>query len=242
MLTLISAERLKWRRTFIPQLLWVTPLFTLLLCGVLMGGRYFQTGAYNWWYTMLLPGALTLVCALAVQKDAKLQYRALLALPLRPQKLWSAKIAAVTGWLLAASLLFFAGISSGGWLFGASIPLMNSAAGSLLIVITFLWQIPLCLFLAARFGLFTAVLINMALNIAGVVTFDTGGLWDFMPYTITFRLMCPVLHILPNGLPVPEGSPLRSTDTILRDVLASLVWFGSLFFLTARRFRRQEAK
>ncbi|MNC18341.1 ABC-2 family transporter protein [compost metagenome] len=242
MLRLISAERLKWRRTFIPQLLWITPLFTLLLCAILTGGQYFQTGAYNWWYTMLLPGALTLVCALSVQKDAKMKYHALLALPLRPQLLWSAKIAAITGWLLAASLLFFVGVSSIGWLFDPVIPLMNSAAGSLLIVITFLWQIPLCLFLAARFGLFAAVLINMAFNVAGVVTFDIGGLWDFMPYTLTFRLMCPVLHILPNGLPVPESSPLRSTDTILRDVLVSLIWFGSLFFLTARRFRRQEAE
>lgn len=242
MLTLISAERLKWRRTFIPWLLWIAPLFTLLLCALLMGGRYFQTGAYNWWYTMLLPGALTLVCALAVQQDAKMKYHALLALPLRPQALWSAKVSAVAGWLLAASLLFFAGISSGGWLFGTSIPLQNSAAGSLLIVITFLWQIPLCLFLAVRFGLFAAVLINMAFNVAGVVTFDIGGLWDFMPYTITFRLMCPVLHILPNGLPVPEGSALRSMDTVLRDTLVSLAWFGILVFFTARRFRRQEAE
>ncbi|MNC67489.1 hypothetical protein D3C75_1179910 [compost metagenome] len=63
-----------------------------------------------------------------------------------------------------------------------------------------------------------------------------------MPYTITPRLMCPVLHILPNGLPVPEGSPLSSTDTILLDVLVSLAWFGMLFLLTERAFRKQEAK
>ncbi|SEU09591.1 lantibiotic immunity ABC transporter MutE/EpiE family permease subunit [Paenibacillus sp. NFR01] len=242
MLRLISAERLKWRRTFVPWLVWIAPLFTLMLCFLLMGGPYFQTGAYNWWYTMLLPGALTLACSLAMQKDARMKYRALLALPLRPQTLWSAKIAAATGWLLFTILLFFIGISSGGWLFGSKIPLLDSAAGSLLIFLTFLWQIPLCLFLAARFGLFAAVLLNMALNIAGVATFDIGGAWDFMPYTITFRLLCPVLHILPNGLPVPENSPLRSTDTILLDVLVSLIWFAVLFFLTGRSFRKQEAR
>ncbi|WP_150272859.1 lantibiotic immunity ABC transporter MutE/EpiE family permease subunit [Paenibacillus tepidiphilus] len=242
MLRLISAERLKWRRTFIPWLVWIAPLFTLLLCFLLMGGPYFQTGSYNWWYTLLLPGALTLACSLAMQKDKKLKYRALLALPLHPQTLWSAKIAALSGLLLLTILLFFLGISSGGWLFGSKIPLMNSAAGSLLIFLTFLWQIPLCLFLAARFGLFAAVLINMVGNVVGVVTFAIGGLWDYMPYTITFRLMCPVLHILPNGLPVPEGSRWRSTDTILLDVLVSLVWFGLLFFLTGRSFRKQEAK
>ncbi|WP_223879906.1 lantibiotic immunity ABC transporter MutE/EpiE family permease subunit [Paenibacillus spiritus] len=242
MLRLIKAERLKWRRTFIPWLIWIAPLFTLALCGILMGGRYFQTGAYNWWYTMLLPGALTLTCSLAMQKDTKMKCRALLALPLHPQSHWSAKTAAVTGWLLFTSLLFFVGISTGGWLFGSSIPLTDSAAGSLLIFLTLLWQIPLCLFLSARWGLFTAVLVNMALNVAGVVTFDIGGLWDFMPYTITFRLMCSVLGILPNGLPVPSDSPWNSTNMILPGALVSLAWFALLFFLTGRSFSKQEAK
>lgn len=127
-------------------------------------------------------------------------------------------------------------------LFGQTIPLLNSLAGSALIFITFLWQIPLCLFLAARLGLFAAVLLNMFGTVVGVVTFDAGGLWDYIPYTITFRLMCPVLSILPNGLPVPADSPLRSTDMILADVLVSLVWFGLLFLLTALWFHKQEAK
>ncbi|QUL54862.1 lantibiotic immunity ABC transporter MutE/EpiE family permease subunit [Paenibacillus tritici] len=241
MLSVIRAERLKWRRTFIPKLVWMAPVFTLLLCAVLMGGRFFQTGSYNWWYTMLLPGALTLVCSLALQKDAKLKYRGLLALPLPPGRLWAGKIIACASWLLAALLVFLIGITAGGLLFGQTIPLLSSLAGSTLIFITFLWQIPLCLFLAARFGLFAAVLLNMAGNIMGVLTFNSGGFWDVIPYTITFRLMCPVLSILPNGLPVPADSPLRSTDMILIDVLVSLAWFGVLFLLTTLWFRKQEA-
>lgn len=242
MLPLINAERLKWRRTFIPWLVWIAPLFTLILCALLMGGRYFQTGAYNWWYTLLLPGALTLACSLTIQKDKKMKYRALLALPLNPQTLWSAKIAALAGWLLLTTLLFFIGITFGGLLYGPAIPVKNGLIGSLLIFVTFLWQIPLCLLLSARIGLFAAVLLHMVFTVTGVITFNIGGLWNFMPYTITPRLMCPVLHILPNGLPVPEGSPLSSTDTILLDVLGSLVWFGVLFVLTGRSFRKQEAK
>ncbi|MEK4325492.1 lantibiotic immunity ABC transporter MutE/EpiE family permease subunit [Paenibacillus sp. FSL R7-0312] len=242
MLSHIRAERLKWRRTFIPSLVWIAPVFTMLLCAILMGGRYFQTGAYNWWYTMLLPGALTLTCSLALHKDAKMKYRGLLALPVDPKILWAGKIIACAQWLSAAVLLFLIGITAGGMLFGQTLPLLNSLAGSALIFITFLWQIPLCLFLAARLGLFAAVLLNMLGTVVGVVTFDAGGLWDYIPYTITFRLMCPVLSILPNGLPVPADSPLRSTDMILADVLVSLVWFGLLFLLTALWFHKQEAK
>lgn len=167
------------------------------------GRRLFQSGSYNWWYTMLLPGALSLVCSLALQKDAKLKYRGLLALPFTPGTLWAGKIIACAYWLLAALLVFLTGVSAGGLLFGQTITLLSSLAGSALIFLTFLWQIPLCLFLAARFGLFAAVLLNMAGTTLGVVQFDRGGLWDYIPYAITAKLMCPVLSILPNGLPVP---------------------------------------
>ncbi|WP_405105395.1 lantibiotic immunity ABC transporter MutE/EpiE family permease subunit [Paenibacillus sp. FSL K6-1217] len=242
MLNIVRAERLKWRRTFIPKLAWIAPVFTLALCAVLMGGSLFQNGAYNWWYTMLLPGALSLVCALALHKDAKLKYRGVLALPLTPGTIWAGKIMACTFWLLAAILLFLIGVTAGGLLFGQTITLMSSLAGSALIFLTFLWQIPLCLFLAARLGLFAAVLLNVFGNVMGVLAYNSGGLWDYVPYTVTFRLMCPVLSILPNGLPVPAGSPLRSTDTLLPGTLVSLGWFVLLFVLTTLWFRRQEAK
>lgn len=206
------------------------------------GRRLFQSGSYNWWYTMLLPGALSLVCSLALQKDAKLKYRGLLALPFTPGTLWAGKIIACAYWLLAALLVFLTGVSAGGLLFGQTITLLSSLAGSALIFLTFLWQIPLCLFLAARFGLFAAVLLNMAGTTLGVVQFDRGGLWDYIPYAITAKLMCPVLSILPNGLPVPADSPLRSTDMILPGTLVSLGWFAILFLLTTVWFRRQEAK
>lgn len=86
MIAIMKAEKLKWKRTFIAKLLWLTPLVTLLISAVLMGGVYFQTGAYNWWYTMLLPGALTICCALVVEKDKKIKYHSILALPLDLKK------------------------------------------------------------------------------------------------------------------------------------------------------------
>ncbi|WP_339221135.1 lantibiotic immunity ABC transporter MutE/EpiE family permease subunit [Paenibacillus sp. FSL H8-0332] len=242
MLNIVSAERLKWRRTFIPKLAWLAPVFTLLLCAVLMGGSFFQSGSYNWWYTMLLPGALSLTCSLALQKDAKLKYRGLLALPVAPGTLWAGKIIACAYWLMAALLLFLIGVTAGSLLFGQTIPLSSSLAGTALIFLTFLWQIPLCLFLAVRLGLFAAVLLNLFGNVMGILVFNSGGLWDYMPYTITFRLMCPVLSILPNGLPVPADSPLRNTDMILPGTLVSLGWFAVLWLLSTLWFRRQEAK
>lgn len=238
----MKAERLKWKKTFIPKLVWLAPIVAILLPAVLMGGSFFQSGAYNWWYTMLLPGALTICCALVIEKDAKLKYHSILAMPIDLKKIWFGKILAFSAWLLLTTFIFFVGITVGGILFGNSYSLTNSLTGSLLIFVTLLWQIPLCLFLAAKLGTYMAIFINLVSNIAGMAVFADGEFWYSVPYAITARLICPTLKILPNGLPVPEGSPLLSMTVIVPGLLISLAWFVLISFLTARWFQKREAK
>jgi len=238
----MKAERLKWKKTFIPKLVWLAPIVAILLTALLMGGKLFQSGAYNFWYTMLLPGALTICCALVIEKDAKLKYHSILAMPLDLKKIWLGKIFACSAWLLLTSLIFFAGIIAGGILFGNSFSFINSLTGSLLIFVTFLWQIPLCLFLAAKLGTYMAVLINLVGNIVGVVALADGEFWYSVPYAITARLICPTLEILPNGLLVPEGSPLLSMSVIVPGLLIALAWFALISYFTARWFQKREAK
>ncbi|MFJ7887994.1 lantibiotic immunity ABC transporter MutE/EpiE family permease subunit [Lysinibacillus xylanilyticus] len=242
MISIMKAERLKWKKTFIPKLVWLAPIVAILITAFLMGGSFFQKGAYNWWYTMLLPGALTICCALVVENDAKLKYHSILAMPLDLKKIWYGKILACSAWLLLITLIFFAGITAGGILFGNSNSFINSLTGSLLIFVTFLWQIPLCLFLAAKLGTYMAIFINLVGNIAGMIAFANGEFWYRVPYAITARLICPTLEILPNGLPVPEGSSLLSMSVIVPGILIALTWFALISFLTARWFQKREAK
>lgn len=241
MISIMKAERLKWKKTFIPKLMWLAPIVAILLTAVLMGGSFFQSGAYNWWYTMLLPGALTICCALVNEKDAKLKYHSILAMPIDLKKIWFGKIFACSAWLLLTTLIFFAGITAGGILFGNSYSFINSLTGSLLIFVTFLWQIPLCLFLAAKVGTYMAILINLVGNIAFMIALANGEFWYSVPYAITARLICPTLEILPNGLPVPEGSPLLSMSVIVPGILITLAWFALSSFLTAHWFQKREA-
>lgn len=238
----ILAERLKWKRTFAPKLVWIAPVVTLLLCFVLGAGSVFQIGAYNWWYTTLLPGALIIFCSLVMQKDARMKYRSVLAMPLDLKKIWVSKILACAGLLLASCVIFFIGVTAGGRLLGQSIPLLNSIAGSLLIFTTFLWQIPLCLYLSGKCGMFVTILLNLAGNVVCGILFADKTSWWMMPYSIPIRLMCPVLNILPNGLPVEADSLLLDSGVILPGVLISLAWFGVLSLVTTIWFQRQEAK
>ncbi len=242
MLRLIKAEQLKWKRTFIITLLWLTPLVTLLLSAILMGGRFFQTGAYNWWYTMLLPGALTLYCALVIEKDKKMNYQSIFTMPITLQKVWLGKIAVSSLWLLLITIIFFIGITLGGVLLGQQLSLVRSFISSFIIFLTFLWQIPLCLFLAAKFGTYFAIFINLLANIVGIVVFADSEQWYNYPFTIGARLLCATIGILPNGLPVPAGSPLFNHNVILPGLGIATVWFIGISLLTAKWFQKREAK
>ncbi|WP_223068848.1 lantibiotic immunity ABC transporter MutE/EpiE family permease subunit [Paenibacillus caui] len=243
MLHVEAAEYLKLKRTFTKKLIWLAPLVTMLLCAGLGVSSLFQSGSYNWWYSMMLPGALTLICAGVLQKDGKkLNYRAILGLPVRPSRFWIGKIGVAVRLLLTSSIVFFAGVTLGGFVFTSTIPFANSAAGSLLLFITFLWQIPLCLFLTERLGMFATLIINLAGYVACGIFSAQSSLWWALPYAIPSRLMCPVIGVLPNGLPVPAGDPLLDKSVILPGIIISVFLFVVLSLLTAWSFRNREVK
>lgn len=105
-----------------------------------------------------------------------------------------------------------------------------------------MWQIPLCMFLASKFGIFVTVLTNMFFTIVGVAVFSTTEMWYVFPYSIPSRLMVVVLHILPNGLPVPEGSELLNNAVILPGVLISVILFVLFALVTRAWFNNREVK
>lgn len=242
---LISAEYQKLTRTFTKKLIWFAPIVTLFLSGILGAGTTFQSGGYNWWYVMLLPGMLTLICAGVVQNDQKkLKYRGILSLPINPGKIWVGKIGVCTLLYLISCIVFFICVTLGGFARGTSIPLIQSAAASVLLFITFLWQIPWCMFLTERLGMFATVIINVVGSEAFCVIaakLSIGWMW-WIPYAIPAHIMCPVIKVLPNGLPVPANDPLLSTSIILPGVVINLILFFVLLMLTALPYRNLEAK
>ena len=225
---LMLSEYQKLKRTFTKKLVWLAPIITLFSSAILGLGTTVQNGGYNWWYIMMLPGMLTLICAGVAQNDKKkLKYRGILSLPINPEKIWIGKIGICVFLYLISCIIFFVCVTLGGLMFGTSIPLLQSAAASVLLFITFLWQIPLCMLLTG----------NIVCSIFAAKTFC----W-WIPYAIPARLMCPVIKVLPNGLSVPANDPLLSTSVILPGILITLILFIVLSVLTASSCRELEAK
>ena len=244
MLRIILSEYQKQKRTFTKKAAFLAPISIMLLCLILGAGGAcsFQPGSYNWWYTMFLPGSLSLICAGVVQKDKKkFHYRRILSLPVEPQKIWFGKIGGCVLLFLISCAIFLVGVTLGGMIFGSALSFPQSAAAVALLFLTFLWQIPFCMILADRWGQFAALLINLTGNMVCVIFAAKGDFWC-IPFAVPTRLMCPVIHVLPNGLAVPSNDPLLSSGVILPGVLITLALFCVLSLLTSLPYRRLEAE
>ncbi|SFC25631.1 ABC-2 type transport system permease protein [Bacillus sp. 491mf] len=250
MIPYVAAEKIKIKHTFLNKLIWLAPFVPILLA-FLVSGDYVQLNSYNWWYTMILPGMLSLSCVLIAEKDKKMNNRAVLSLPISLKRVWLSKILLVLGILICSCVIFFCGIQLFGLLVNIKdfkmIPAVNALLGIVVVIVTFMWQIPICLFLGHKIGVFLTILLNMGVNVFLGIQFATKSMWLINPFTYPSRLMIPIVKILPNGLYAEPGSvtftpELLSYHVILPGVVISVMLFLLFTYVTAKWFEKQEAK
>lgn len=245
-----KSEYLKIKHTFIGKLIFLAPIFAVIL-PLGLTPMYFEIDAYNWWYSILLPGMVSLLCALAAAKDNKMKNMAVLSLPVDLKKVWVSKILVCVLMIAFASIIHLLGCIVIGSVFHFGklgiIPAASAVLGSLVLIITFLWQVPLCLFLGNKIGMFPTILINIAAYfILGIIFAVKDVLWT-IPYAVPARLMCPIIKVLPNGLPAVQGNTtfrpkLLSSSVILPGIIITAALFFILTILTAKWYEGQEAK
>lgn len=249
----IKAEELKNRHTVAAKLFWIVPGVSILL-GIIFSGldaRYYQMNQFNWWYTLLFPMLLLLVTAFTVQRERKLKNRAMQVLPVDMKKLWAAKVFCCFKTLFLAVVLIFCaqeGISrifAGGAARGISTTAALTAAALWLILSV--WQIPLWLFVNQKFGFTFSILFGLICNIVVGVLGSTYIWWVINPFSYISRLMCPVLKILPNGLPAEPGNvtfypQLLDQGVIPIGVGISVILFIVCFAVTALWYERRGKK
>ena len=176
-------------------------LLTLVLTlGLAYGNEYYSANAWNCWYVMLLPGMLCVLCCLGIKREKKMHYCNLLSLPVSTERCLMAKIVCYAMGLCTANLIIAAGTFAAGRLWGSDIPLMNGFAAAILLCICYLWEIPLFLWLGARFGTFISLFSCMVLSAVGVWLLDDFDLlWLFMS-TILIYLISQLIIIIQNTM------------------------------------------
>lgn len=239
MIQIIKTEFQKSKRTSINKFILIVPFFSIILSALWGGG---QNGAYNWWYTMFLPGMIALISAQTIIREKSLSYKGLLLYPQDKGIIWLGKILYISILLVFSSLIFMIGVEVFGLIYGFTIPLKANILGTSVLILTFLFNIPIIMFLTVKFNIFFAVLFNLGMTILGVISYqsNTSLILKFLPYGTPSVLMAPILGILPNGLPDTGSSPVLDGSRILSSTLISIVIFLILTALTTIWFRKKE--
>lgn len=241
MLKYVMAEVLKQKKSFNNKVMWLAPAVVIVLALLLMGRSYAFSGAYNWWYILFLPFTFTYIAATIVTKDQKKNYHGLMALIEDKEKIWYAKIIVVTIYLLLASMIFFVMMLVGSKVFDLyEMPIGKGLKGSILLFITFAWQMPLFMYVSQKVGSFLSVLISVFCNTVIACIYAVGSYW-WIPFAVPARLMCPAIGVLPNGLLVEEaGKRFGSSDVIVPGIMITISLYIVVSWLTAKAFSRKE--
>ena len=109
-------------------------------------------------------------------------------------------------------------------------------------VITNIWQVPFCFFLAKKFGFIASIVVNAVLGLVVGILLADGSMWIYCPYSWGIRLMVPVMRILPNGVPTEVSNPMILNTSLLVPCILSICLFTLLTFITAKWFSKQEVK
>ena len=245
----IRSEWMKHRRTFVMKILILAPVITLLMN--VFAPMWYQQNSFNWWYILLFPGFLTLLCTICEQRDGgKMKYRSLIPLSIKLENVWIAKATVILLFDIAANLVFLSLNMLGGvavfliYEIPISISLIQAATGIFYMIVASMWEIPVCLWLSKKVGAFATVVINAGIgSFLGVALANT-KFWIFCPYSWISRLMVPAIGILPNGVPVSEeaGNLPVPVAMIVLALLFSVILSFTLLRLSAKSFSQQEVK
>ena len=245
MISYILAENLKHKGTFLKKLLVIMPI-TLILLSLFLMPSYFTTNAYNWWYVIIMPATFALIPAMMHRKeDRKLKYRAVFPLNIKLEKLWASKITALI-YMSITAMVHMLGVYIFQFLIGGQLTpnygFSTLLFASALLIITNIWQIPLCFFLAKKFGFIASIAVNAVLGLGAGILLSDGAFWIYCPYSWGIRLMIPVMHILPSGVLIEASNPMASNTSLLIPCILSICLFTLLTMISAKWFSNQEVK
>ena len=246
MISYIFAENLKHKHSFLKKLLVIMPI-TLILLSLFLMPSYFTTNSYNWWYVIIMPATFALIPAMMHRKESrKLNYRAVFPLNINLKKLWVSKIITAFIYMSIAAIIHMLGVYIFQFFLGGQLTpnygFSTLLFASFLLMITNIWQIPSCFFLAKKFGFIASIIMNAILGLVLGILLSDSALWIYCPYAWGIRLMIPVMGILPNGVLTEASNPIISSTSLLIPCILSICLFTLLTMISSKWFSNQEVK
>lgn len=234
----LKSEHLKFKRTISNKLLFIIPFVTAIFAWIIGGFFGFQYMAFYWWYAFLLPGSIAILCALSHRKEENAgKYYSVFSMPMNLSKFEAAKGIVLIEKLLIAALFLALIISISNFISPATAvySITQSVIGSFCIILASIWQIPLCLFLARKAGLFLPIVLNTVLGIFAPIVMGNTAAWWIVPYCYAAKLAEPLMGIELNGTFVGNSG---FSMTVLISIALSMLLFGALTYIDTKNFSK----
>ncbi|NLU52022.1 MAG: lantibiotic immunity ABC transporter MutE/EpiE family permease subunit [Clostridiaceae bacterium] len=252
MINALKAESLKYRRSFARRLVLIAPLFFILIAlpqKIYMPSDYLRPWellvdqVYNWWPIIFIPLGTALFAALVALQEKKAgNYRNLRVHEISPAVIWTGKAILMAYYTFFATLVLIAAtVITGLITAGGEIPWIKIFIGGVTLWITSLAVIPIQLWAATWKGTFFSMAVGVAGLIAGVLAAPT-NYWIFVPWSWPTRLMCPIVGVHPNGVPLKAPDPLLSSSVIPTGIILAVASFLTFTAITALWFNKKEVK
>ena len=235
----LKSEHLKFKRTISNRLLFIIPFMTAIFAWIVGGFIGFQYTALYWWYAFLLPGAVAILCSLSHRKEENAgKYYSVFSMPMNLSKFEIAKGIILIEKLVVAAVFLAIIISISNIISPATAvySVLQSIAGSIGIILASVWQIPLCLYLARKTGLFLPIVLNTVLGIFMPIALGDTVVWLLVPYCYAAKLAEPLMGIELNG--TFEGN-CGFSITVLISIVLSILLFLILSYADAKDFSKR---
>ena len=221
----LKSEHLKFKRTISNKLIFIVPLITAIFAWLMGGYMGYQYMTLYWWYAFLLPGAIAILCSLSHRKEENAgKYYSVFSMPVNLSRFEFAKGIILVEKLLVSAIFLALLISISNIIAPATAvySLLHSITGSIGIILASVWQIPLCLYLARKTGMFVPIVLN---TIA----------WWFVPYCWAAKLAEPLMGIEINGTYVGNCG---FSIAIMISISLSILLFLILSYADAKDFSK----
>lgn len=240
MINILQSEYLKYKRTFFKKLIIIAPIFFTIFT-LMCNQKYFIPMIFNLWPLIFMCIGTALLCCLSNKLEKKSgNYKGLLSHNINPAKIWISKILVMGFYMFISSIGFIIIVSIVEFLMlNQSITFLKICEGSLVIWITSLSLIPIYLFLSTAFGMAVSIgasIIGVSLGVVMAVKES----WIYVPWSVPIRLMCPIIGVHPNGVPLKAGSSLLNSSVISKGIIVSITVFVILLIVTCIWFSKRE--
>lgn len=235
----LKSEHLKFKRTISNKLLFIIPLITAIFAWIVGGFVGFQYTTFYWWYAFLLPGSIAILCSLSHRNEENAgKYYSIFSMPMNLSKFETAKGIVLIEKLLVAAFFLAMLISISNLISPATAvySVVQSIVGSIGIIFASVWQIPLCLYLSRRTGLFLPIILNTVLGIFLPIALGNTTVWWLIPYCYAAKMAEPLIGIELNGT---FAGTCGFSITILISVVLSIFVFSVFLYADTKDFSKR---